>query len=73
MKTKKQKLLKKKLNEFARQGALVRHKKNNKLGIILRKSSIHKEYYQVFISGKKEEWHTCNIINIYNYLKRNII
>jgi hypothetical protein len=78
MKIKKQNLivrknLKENIQSGIQKGALVKHKKNKKIGIVLKKSNIHFDYYHVFISGKKEEWHTCNIINIYNYLKRNII
>ena len=40
---------------------LVRHRKRNKLGILLERSEIQTDFYFVMTEGSLEEWHISNI------------
>jgi len=43
------------------EGKLVNHAKNKTLGIVLKKSKIHNDYYLVMTLGNFSEWHISNI------------
>lgn len=42
-------------------GKLVSHKKNGKLGLVVRASEIHAGFWEVMTMGKIEEWHIVSI------------
>ena len=42
-------------------GELVKHRSQSIVGLILKKSKIHKDYYYVLAKGLQKEWHISNI------------
>ena len=51
------------LNFDIQQGNLVFHKRINKIGLVLKRSSTHKDFYVIMSDDKFEEWHVSNIID----------
>jgi len=49
------------LNFDIQKGNLVFHKSINKIGLVLKRSSTHKDFYVIMSDDKFEEWHVSNI------------
>ena len=52
----------KRKNRQEKEGRLARHKLTKEVGMILKKSNVHNDYYIVLLGGSFKEWHESNII-----------